>query len=567
MHDHSFQYSFGCCAIGIWLELSEFDHFAPVQSACMRQYAARLVVFNPRSLLRVLCRCMFAGSLYSNLLVEAVMPPTLALVTVLIISLLWHAVAFSCGLRMVCNTKRAFVDQLKGRFERRKLRVKSGKPVLVPNFTKLWGGEKLLHGTYARIDDRWREDKDEVDLPKRAAKARAFETDAKRTIKLAGSDVGQVWVAHSSIPASQPKDYDGLDTRRLRRLLRTANVETSGKEDDETLRHMLNFQSECDDDLVDDSMMPRKLARHQIYQACMYVMVYYYTPCTRALQQFFMCRSLAGSGTEAYEAENMATDPLYAKLYLKHDMQYPCYEGQHSVVMGMAAGLWFLYAVAFPVGLAAVIARNKAQAELLLRNVRGDTLRMPDYWSSTTPVVERFWMPVVAHLQPQYWYFFISEFFRKVYISLLYIRGFRSDDSFSKWRDARSASTRDDQLTPRCCSAPSGRLEACCHLLLALGGAGAAAVETTRVQEGGRHDCRRLRAVGARHGPGRRHLLRGHERSAGRGRSNYTGRILLRCVRNQANLLVCEYNFCSLCPNSTSSTRSNADRLPVVVIA
>ena len=471
------------------------------------------------------------------------MPPTLALATVLTISLLWHAAGCSCGLRLFCNTKRAFMDKLSGRMARRVLRVKSGKPIMVPMFTKVWGGEKLLDGTYARIDNLWQDGKGQADLPRLALKAHGFETDAKRTIKLAGSDVGQIWIAHKAIPASQPTDFDDLDTRQLRRLLRFGNVETSGKEDDETLRHMLRFQLECDDNLVDDSMMPKKLARYQVYQACMYVMIYYYAPCTRALQQFFMCRSLAGSGKEEFKVEDLASDPIYAKLYLKHDMQYACYEGQHYLVEVMAGGMWMLYAVLFPVILAAIIARNKAQAELLLRNVRdgiSTDRAVADYWSSTTPAVERFWMPIVAHLQPQYWYFFISEFFRKVYISLLYIRGFRSDDSFSKWRDARSASTRDDQLTPCFCSVPSGRLEACGHLLLAPGGAGAAAVETACVQEGGRHNCRRLRAVGARHGPGCRHLLRGHEWSAGRGRSNHAGRILLRRVRNRNSIPVCE---------------------------
>ena len=37
------------------------------------------------------------------------------------------------------------------------------------------------------------------------------------------------------------------------------------------------------------------LARYQVIQSLMYVLIYYYAPCTRALQQFFMCRSLAGS--------------------------------------------------------------------------------------------------------------------------------------------------------------------------------------------------------------------------------------------------------------------------------
>ena len=76
-----------------------------------------------------------------------------------------------------------------------------------------------------------------------------------------------------------------------------------------------------------------------------------------------------------------------------------------------------------------------------------------DFWNSTTPHAEKFWMPLVAHLQPEYWcvvgrcqiflshpvhslffdlcatrWFFLVEFGRKIFINWLYIRGFRSDD-------------------------------------------------------------------------------------------------------------------------------------------
>ena len=71
----------------------------------------------------------------------------------------------------------------------------------------------------------------------------------------------QVWISHRTIGSSKPTDYENLDTRQIRRLLRAANVETSGKEEDPALRLMLRYQLECDDALTDDSLMPKKLER------------------------------------------------------------------------------------------------------------------------------------------------------------------------------------------------------------------------------------------------------------------------------------------------------------------
>ena len=38
-----------------------------------------------------------------------------------------------------------------------------------------------------------------------------------------------------------------------------------------------------------------------------------------------------------------------------------------------------------------------------------------------------------AWSQPQYWWYFLVETFRKLWVNFLYIRGFRSDDGFS-WK-------------------------------------------------------------------------------------------------------------------------------------
>jgi hypothetical protein len=329
-------------------------------------------------------------------------------------------------------------------------------------------------------------------------------------------------------------------------------------ETDKQLKHALRFQLACDDNLFDDSMvrmivsvatrtrwpcqnrvralrgagcqMPRKLARFQVRQACMYVLIYYYAvsghrmhermpssdcllrlqqpapiaqlsglgfrcavgfdnlnsnfvcarilaqtltspsqPCTRALQQFWMCRGLAGSGSQDDPEE------VYRARYLKRDMSYACWSEDHWDVLALAGAGWLLYAVAFPAALLCVIARHKARTDLQREQtgearVVGATLRVilqghwlpslgdlhsnlaviaavfsrndgtahgqarseqkagrlsvaeaaergrakADYWTDTQPVQELFWLPVVSHLQPQFWWFFIVEFFRKV---------------------------------------------------------------------------------------------------------------------------------------------------------
>jgi hypothetical protein len=118
-------------------------------------------------------------------------------------------------------------------------------------------------------------------------------------------------------------------------------------------------------------------------------------------------------------------------------MGYTCWGTEHITVVAVSTLLWLAYAVGFPLSLAWVIRRDKAAAgeresaddvEASLPSSNGS-----EYWRSTRPMVEKFWFPVVAHLQPKYWWFFIVEFFRKVWINLLYLRGYRADDGFN-WK-------------------------------------------------------------------------------------------------------------------------------------
>jgi hypothetical protein len=119
-------------------------------------------------------------------------------------------------------------------------------------------------------------------------------------------------------------------------------------------------------------------------------------------------------------------------------MGFPCWSGEHLPVTIVATILWLAYAVALPVALAWTIAKDKiaddarrhgnAQAKGISRGGGGS-----EYWHSTRPLIEKFWFPLVAHLRPQYWWFFIVEIFRKLWLNFLYLRGYRSDDGFN-WK-------------------------------------------------------------------------------------------------------------------------------------
>ena len=85
------------------------------------------------------------------------------------------------------------------------------------------------------------------------------------------------------------------------------------------------------------------------------ILLYYYAPCTRALEKFLLCRTLGGSGDPA--------DPntAYQFEYLKDDMQYQCWGSEHLPVAAVALVLWLIFAVGFPVYIAIVIGRQSAK--------------------------------------------------------------------------------------------------------------------------------------------------------------------------------------------------------------
>ena len=89
---------------------------------------------------------------------------------------------------------------------------------------------------------------------------------------------------------------------------------------------------------------------------------------------------------------------------MKLDMEHPCWEGEHYPVVVASAILWVLYAVGYPTAVAILIARDKLAA-----HQQNETT---GYWHSTRPLVEKFWFPMVSHLQPKFWWFFLVEFFR-----------------------------------------------------------------------------------------------------------------------------------------------------------
>ena len=114
-----------------------------------------------------------------------------------------------------------------------------------------------------------------------------------------------------------------------------------------------------------------------------------------------MCRSLAGSN------DDDDPEPHYRKVYLKHDMQYECWEDTHNRVLYIATFLWFMYGFLFPIALAVTVGRHKARQEMRRLHTEktgsDENRAKADYWTSTQPVRELFWMPVVSHLQPKHW--------------------------------------------------------------------------------------------------------------------------------------------------------------------
>jgi hypothetical protein len=317
-------------------------------------------------------KCLFAPSLSSKLAVESVLPPGFAMGVLAAICIPWYFCRFSCGWRPFCNAKRACIDLAKGKQQRRKLTVK-------------WDGEPVLDGTYVLI----------------AQNRAAIPAGTKRSVSLAGHDPSLVWLSRSSVGGPHPDHYKWLSAIELRRILRFGNTPTTGKEDQPTLLQMLHFGIGCDDNLFDSEKMPETFEVQQILHSIMLILVYFYAPVSRSLEQFMLCRTVGGS-----------TDPITDKeiLYLKQDMAYPCRGGEHQPVVIVATTMWILYAICFPLVMACVIYRDKVRSKAMRRD--GEAEQTADFWNSTTPHAEKFWMPLVAHLQPEFWWCFPSSPFR-----------------------------------------------------------------------------------------------------------------------------------------------------------
>ena len=217
--------------------------------------------------------CVFGDSLPSKLILEAVLPLLCAFLILTAISTPWHACEFSCGLRPCCNARRAFMERIKARLARKKLSAS-------------WDGDVLVNGTLALVQ-------------KETVVEREQSNDKKHSITLAASDRAKVLLALNSIPGPHLNDFENLSARQLRRLLRSLNMPTSLREEKAELVRRVQFAVDCEDKTFDSEPLPDKLERWQLTQAYLLVLVYFYAPCTRALEQLLMCRTLGGSGDSA----------------------------------------------------------------------------------------------------------------------------------------------------------------------------------------------------------------------------------------------------------------------------
>jgi hypothetical protein len=217
--------------------------------------------------------CLFGDSLPSKLIVEAVLPLLCASLILTAIGIPWHACKFSCGLRACCNVRRAFMERIKARLARKKLSTS-------------WEGDVVVNGTLALVQ-------------KETVAEREQSNGKKRSITLTASDRAKVLLALNTIPGPHPNDFKHLSTRQLRRLLRGLNMPTSVREEKAELLRRVRFAMDCDDKAFDSEPLPDKLERWQLSQAYLLVLIYFYAPCTRALEQLLMCRTLGGSGDSA----------------------------------------------------------------------------------------------------------------------------------------------------------------------------------------------------------------------------------------------------------------------------
>jgi hypothetical protein len=61
-------------------------------------------------------------------------------------------------------------------------------------------------------------------------------------------------------------------------------------------------------------------------------------------------------------------------------------------------------------------------------------LNFQSYWTTAMPNhTERWWYPFVIHIEPTYWWFFLTELAEKSWINYLYLRGQNSDENFN-WK-------------------------------------------------------------------------------------------------------------------------------------
>jgi hypothetical protein len=61
--------------------------------------------------------------------------------------------------------------------------------------------------------------------------------------------------------------------------------------------------------MFDNAKMPGRLQRHQIAQALFLLFSYFYAPCTRALEQLWMCRSIAVDPAGVYQVHVISDGP------------------------------------------------------------------------------------------------------------------------------------------------------------------------------------------------------------------------------------------------------------------
>jgi hypothetical protein len=84
-------------------------------------------------------KCAVPMTLFFKLLVEAVLQPAYAFLILAAIAVSWRTAGLSCGLRALCDAKRAASDRLSGKMQAKRLKVR-------------WKGEGILvKGTWAKV--------------------------------------------------------------------------------------------------------------------------------------------------------------------------------------------------------------------------------------------------------------------------------------------------------------------------------------------------------------------------------------------------------------------------------